>query len=55
MPLRYALGRFVFEFHKNQMGDDVIKVFSIQMSIFQILMSIQTSFFVQTFNNIKYI
>ena len=24
MPLRFALGRFVFEFHKNQTDDDVI-------------------------------
>ena len=24
LSLRYALGRFVFEFHKIQMGDDVI-------------------------------
>ena len=24
MSLRYALGRFAFEFHKYRMGDDVI-------------------------------
>ena len=24
MPLKYALSRYVVEFHKNQMGDDVI-------------------------------
>ena len=24
MPLRYALSRYVVEFHKNQIGDDVI-------------------------------
>ena len=24
MPLRYALGRLAIDFHKNQIGDDVI-------------------------------
>ena len=31
----YVLCRFVIEFYKNQIGDDVNKVFSIQMFIFQ--------------------
>ena len=26
MSLRYALGGFVFEFHKNRMNDDVIVI-----------------------------
>ena len=44
MSLRYALGRFVCKFHKNQLGDDVIESFSIQMSIIQILFNLQFFF-----------
>ena len=54
-PHRYALSRYVGEFYENQMGDDVI-VTSFTFSPykcpnFQILLNLQTSFLVQTFNN----
>ena len=40
MPPRYAYGRFVFEFLKNQMGDDVIVTSS---NIFQTIVHISNS------------
>ena len=59
MPLGYALGRFVFEFHKNQMGDDVsVKSYKFSPNkcpYFKFYWIYKPSLLVQTFNNIKYI
>ena len=39
MSLKYTLGRFVFKFHKNRMGDDVI-VTSFNLSFHQTIVHI---------------
>ena len=55
MSLGYTLGRFVFKFHKNGMGDDVImtsfKFSPKQLSISQILLNFQTSYLERPSNN----
>ena len=47
MSLRYTLGRFVFELHKNRMDDDIIKTsFKFLQTIVHISNSIEPTNFV---------
>ena len=56
VSLKYSLGRFVFKFHKKSYRwwrhCDVIYVFSQQLSISQILLNLETSYFELIHDNI---
>ena len=54
MSLRYALGRFVFECHKNQIGDDVIVKFISFLHIVHISNSIEHTNFILSTNTQQY-